>query len=77
MRMNSGFPVKLRYGMQLGWTAIMALSRAGGFELSGHMAFTAMLSLFPFLIFIAALTGFLGDSETAGYFIDNMFRFFH
>ena len=35
-----------------------------GLELSGYIAFTAFLSLFPFLIFLAALAGFLGDRET-------------
>ena len=36
-----------------------------GLELSGYIAFAAFLSLFPFLIFLAALAGFLGDRETA------------
>jgi membrane protein len=46
-----------------------------GLELSGYIAFTAFLSLFPFLIFLAALAGFLGDQETANEFIEAMFRF--
>jgi membrane protein len=46
-----------------------------GLELSGYIAFTAFLSLFPFLIFLAALAGFLGDRETADEFIDAMFEF--
>ena len=44
-----------------------------GLELSGYIAFTAFLSLFPFLIFLAALAGFLGDRETADHFIEAMF----
>jgi membrane protein len=46
-----------------------------GLELSGYIAFTAFLSLFPFLIFLAALAGFLGSRETADAFIEAMFRF--
>jgi membrane protein len=46
-----------------------------GLELSGYIAFTAFLSLFPFLIFLATLAGFLGDRETADHFIEAMFRF--
>jgi membrane protein len=46
-----------------------------GLELAGYIAFTAFLSLFPFLIFLAALASFLGTRETADEFIDAMFRF--
>jgi membrane protein len=44
-----------------------------GLELSGYIAFTAFFSLFPFVIFLAALAGFLGDRETANEFIGAMF----
>jgi membrane protein len=46
-----------------------------GLELSGYIAFTAFLSLFPFLIFLAALAGFLGNRETADEFIAALFHF--
>ena len=46
-----------------------------GLELSGYIAFTAFFSLFPFVIFLAALAGFLGDRETADEFIAAMFDF--
>jgi membrane protein len=46
-----------------------------GLELSGYIAFTAFLSIFPFLIFLAALAGFLGDEGVADRFIEAMFRF--
>jgi membrane protein len=46
-----------------------------GLELSGYIAFAAFLSLFPFLIFLAALAGFLGDRETANQFVQSMFHF--
>jgi membrane protein len=44
-----------------------------GLELAGYIAFTAFFSLFPFVIFLAALAGFLGDRETANEFIVAMF----
>ena len=46
-----------------------------GLELSGYIAFAAFLSLFPFLIFLAALAGFLGDRQTANEFVQSMFHF--
>jgi membrane protein len=46
-----------------------------GLELSGYIAFAAFLSLFPFLIFLAALAGFLGDRDTANEFVQSMFHF--
>jgi membrane protein len=46
-----------------------------GLELSGYIAFAAFLSLFPFLIFLAALAGFFGDRETAHEFVQAMFHF--
>ena len=46
-----------------------------GLELSGYIAFTAFFSLFPFVIFLAALAGFLGDRETADEFNAAMFEF--
>jgi membrane protein len=46
-----------------------------GLELSGYIAFTAFLSIFPFLIFLAALAGFLGDEGVADDFVKAMFRF--
>jgi membrane protein len=46
-----------------------------GLVLSGYIAFTAFFSLFPFLIFLAALAGFLGTRETAHELIEALFRF--
>jgi membrane protein len=46
-----------------------------GLELSGYIAFTAFVALFPFLIFLAALAGFLGDDDTASDFVAAMFEF--
>ena len=54
------------------WRLVM---KDEGLELSGYIAFTAFFSLFPFLIFLAALAGFLGDRETADEFNAAMFEF--
>ena len=47
--------------------------RNGGVLFAGHMAFTAMLSFFPFLIFLTALAGFVGEPQTAQAFVDQVF----
>lgn len=39
-----------------------AMINSLSFELAGHIAYTGLLSIFPFLIFLAALAGFLGTS---------------
>ena len=57
---------------QASWRLVM---EDEGLELSGYIAFTAFLSLFPFLIFLAALAGFLGDEDMADDFVEAMFRF--
>lgn len=62
----------LKLPWDAGWRLVM---EDEGLELSGYIAFTAFLSLFPFLIFLAALAGFLGDQGTADRFIDAMFSF--
>ncbi len=55
--------------------AVGKMIRNNSFELSGHLAFTAFLSLFPFLVFLAALFGILGDQETAQTLVSFLFRF--
>ncbi len=41
-----------------------------GFPLSGNIAYCALLSLFPFLIFLTALSGFLGNEKLATTVVD-------
>jgi membrane protein len=55
--------------------AVGKMLRNGSFELSGHLAFTAFLSLFPFLIFLTALFGLIGDAQTAQTLVTFLFRF--
>jgi membrane protein len=52
----------------------MQLVQHEGFELSGYIAFTAILALFPFLIFLTALAGFIGNAESADRVIVTLFE---
>lgn len=61
--------------LRLSWRATMRTINHDGLEMAGHMSFTAFTSLFPFLIFLAALAGYLGSSEAAAQITDLMFRF--
>lgn len=55
--------------------AVNAFIDDDGYLVAGHLSFTAFLSLFPFVIFVAALAGLLGSQETAAVATDYMFRF--
>lgn len=48
----------------------------GGLELSGHMSFTTLLSLMPFLVVIVAVVGFLGDESSAAWVVNWMGELF-
>lgn len=50
--------------MPLGWT-IRRLLRHDGIEIAGFIAYTGLVALFPFVIFLLALAGFLGTEDTA------------
>ena len=52
----------------IGSRPIKAVLQAGGrmintleLELAGHIAYTGLLSIFPFLVFLASLAGFIGN----------------
>ena len=51
-----------RHGRILG-RALRLFLENGAMTAAGNMAFLAMLSLFPFLIFLVAVSGFLGQTE--------------
>ncbi len=46
-------------------TALGKFIRDDGFPLAGNIAFSVILSLFPFLIFLTTLAGFLGNEALA------------
>jgi uncharacterized BrkB/YihY/UPF0761 family membrane protein len=56
------------------WEAMKGLLRNGGFELAGYIAFNTLLALFPFLIFLFALSGLVGSYDTGGIVLEFLFR---
>ena len=67
--------LRSRRSIDVAFTAVERFVDHSGSVLAGHLAFSAMLAIFPFLIFLAALAGFLVDSEGANELIDLMFLF--
>jgi membrane protein len=53
--------------------AVRTLSDHGGAEVAGYVAYTMIFAIFPFLIFLTALAGFLGSEEAANRVIDMLF----
>ncbi|SDB22894.1 membrane protein [Bauldia litoralis] len=46
--------------------AVGHLTVDDGFAMASHVALSALMSVFPFLIFVAALAGFIGEADLAG-----------
>jgi membrane protein len=44
-----------------------------GFAMGSHVALSALMAIFPFLIFATALAGFIGDAQLAGTLADLLF----
>jgi membrane protein len=63
-----------RFAPQL-YRAAWRLTEHDGLMVAGYMAFAAFTSLFPFLIFLAALVSVLGTRETADQIVEGMFLF--
>jgi membrane protein len=58
--------VKLvRRSFAIAYDAFLAFSRDDGWAIASHIALSTLMSLFPFLIFVTALSGFLGTKELA------------
>jgi len=57
------------------WDTGESLVADNGFELAGHMAFTALLALFPLLIFLAALSALVGGEDAANALVGFLIRF--
>ena len=59
-------PVRfLRRSVATAYAAYDAFVRDDGWAIASHISLTSLMSLFPFLIFITALTGFLGSESLA------------
>jgi membrane protein len=65
-------PAKVSWIPMLVWGAINGLIGRNGIEISGYIAFTIMLAFFPFMIFLVAVAGFFGDSDSGARFIDTL-----
>lgn len=52
------------------WEAQKRFAEDEGFVLAGNIAFSSLLAFFPFLIFLTALAGFLGNEQLATNAID-------
>ena len=48
---------------RVAYDAFLAFLRDDGWAIASHIALSILMSLFPFLIFVTALTGFLFGSE--------------
>ena len=68
-------PAPLRTFARELYAAGWRLSGHDGLTVAGYMAFAAFTSLFPFLIFLAALASVLGTPETAKATIEGLFLF--
>lgn len=56
------------------WQALERLTRHDGSEIAGFIAYTILVSLFPFVIFLCSLAGFLGNAQTAQEVINAAFN---
>jgi len=51
------------------WRAILRFLDHEGLELAGYIAFSVLLALFPFILFLVALSGFIGQSAAVQEFM--------
>src|SRR4051812_17429313 len=68
-------PAPLRRFARQIYRAGWRLTEHDGLMVAGYMAFAAFTSLFPFLIFLAALVSVLSTRETADQIVEGMFLF--
>jgi membrane protein len=57
------------------WLALLHLINNDGFELAGYVAYTTILAIFPFMIFLTAVAGFFGDEQAAESAIQLLFSY--
>ena len=50
---------------RIAWTTARRFANDDGWWIASHISLTLLMSLFPFLIFVAALAGFLGREDLA------------
>ena len=73
--MNAVDDITLREKHLMVWRrTFRQLGRHNGMAAAGNMAFLTMLSMFPFIIFLVALSGFVGQTERGVDAINYMFE---
>jgi membrane protein len=65
---------RLRRALRVLWVAGDRFNRNDGWSMSGFIAFSGLLSLFPFLIFAATLIGIMVGSERSEPIIEALFE---
>lgn len=60
----------LRRCALVAWDAYWRFTTNDGWAIASHLALSILLALFPFLIFVTALAGFLGTRELAAQVVD-------
>ncbi|MGA0534024.1 YihY/virulence factor BrkB family protein [Hansschlegelia sp. KR7-227] len=55
------------------WDALRRFEQHSGWAIAAHIAMSALLAIFPFLIFVTALAAFLGAGEVAGSIVHLIF----
>ena len=73
MRIRRTYP-PLKRAWLSGAEVIQRFNDGDGSVLAGHLAYTAMLSLLPFLVFATALVSFIVGPENSQYALDMMFE---
>ena len=56
------------------WRAFLALFYDGGFAMAGAMAFSLVLAIFPFFMFVSGIAGFIGGAELAAVAAEQIFQ---
>ena len=54
-----------RLARRILWQAYYNFDKDNGWMMAGHIAYMGLFALFPFLIFLVALAGFIGQGEAA------------
>jgi membrane protein len=57
------------------WRAVLRFLDHEGLELAGYIAFSVLLALFPFILFLVALSGFVGQSAAVQEFMEFAFDY--
>ena len=58
--------------LSLAWKALNGMIDRNGIEIAGYIAFTVMLAIFPFMIFVVSIAGFFGETQTGANFLGTM-----